>query len=348
MVTIRKYPQFDKLVGTPPTTLKTSKLNAIRNPTIFEFQRQDFSLFGVRQFGNTALLVFNGQPSFFDNSTSGNIYVYAGFGMYDSEGVGNIEFSATFNRWVMKTNIAYIQNVQGGFVNVYKQNYEIRLEMKYGAVNFETYSYLLKTSVSAKGIGKIDVSQALRYICEKVPSINYSLICNQDLNLSGSLKIRFKEVWKNSTEIQSKWISPSGIGVPETWEYLLAVLQPPREQNNIMTEFDDSFESGEFLSAFTEPTLFVGFPFSISFFWPTEKTQVGFSYFAKVDKLDINKSIGLAGTWYALQDADRGWLQHIILSAECEAPYLQLNLKYDAFVEDNSYIDENYITNYYE
>ena len=309
-------------------------LNAIKNPTVFTFQRKDVSVLKVNDNGSGYCRVFSHSLITFSINSS----VYLESGLYKDTGIiTDIGVESGVN--YVDLDVDYITDTTGGFINIAsdRKNYEVQVRIYYGLYNFELYPYTLKSAVDTTGLAIVDVSSALRYICTKNININYDYVSSQDLGNCGLFYIEYREVWKNS---EGAWVE-----IRNDWQYNYAVLQPPRPMyNNIMEKKELSFSRDtEFLTMFAEPNYYEGYPFSISFFSDILFISSLLQFEKIVRYKNINKVLRTTETT-DLQTANGFGLQHLSfndlsLNDLDEYVSIQLNVA-DGVCTENCYAED--------
>jgi len=311
-------------------------LNAIRNPTMFEFQRKDISVYTVTDNGSSYCRIKSLGLITFSLGSS----VYLSSGVYaDSGTITDIGIGTDGVNYI-DVDIDYISDTSGGFVNVAidRKNYEVQVKLFYGYVNYTEYEHYLLGTPDSTGLVTINISSALRNICSKINQIDYDYPITQDLSNSGLFYIQYREVWK---DYEGSWLTASSY-----WQYLYSALQPPRLiYNNIMEQYEMSFSRDtKFLTAFAEPKFFVGFPFTLSYFahylFINNTLQLN-----KIQKYkNINKVTRDSET-IALQNANNFGLQNLnIDEPTCTDEYFSIQLSIsENDCEDNCYVEVNYV-----
>jgi hypothetical protein len=304
-------------------------LNAIRNATIFEFQRKDVSVYNVTNIGGFC------RVNFIDEQIIANgLSIYLSSGVYASSGT----ITATSSYYI-DTDIVYSTATSGGYLNISnKKNYEVEVRLYYGYKSFTLYPHTIIGVPDTMGNCFVDVSTGLRYICNKGNNINYDYEATQDLLNSGLFYIQYREVWK---DYEGSWLTASSY-----WQYLYAVLQPPRAiYNNIMELYEMSFSrETKFLSAFEKPKYFNGYPFSVSYF----------NHYLYINStLQLNKVLKYKNINKVVRDTDTtplpntnnfGLMHTIIQDISCDDSYVTIQLTITANdCEVNCYVEPNYV-----
>ena len=318
-------------------------VNALKNACIWNLQREDMSIVAIgRSLVSGAYAVVE-VASIADLSEDMGIYIKSG--NYDVSGVITGFLGTTF----VITNILWTEDTTGGFLNYTKQNYEVQATLQYGNYAIYRSDVLIKAKPSPTGAIEINVSSLLRNLIEKEIDLSYSGVCEQDLSGCGYFWIRYREVWKNVERSYSEDKRP--------YQFNNAVLQPIREENNIMKEWDTAYfkfpglgatvvNLAKFLSVFEEPEYFAGYPFSISLYnnilgFDTESQ--GFAVYQQLK--DINKD-NISLEKGNMPSTDFGWVQHIYLSdnVDCDVSYVEIwaeNEERDC--ADNCYVEPEYV-----
>lgn len=315
-------------------------VNALKNAVIWNLQREDMSIVAIGRSlvsGDYAVVEV---ASISDLEENMGIYISSG--NYDVSGKITGFLGTTF----IITDILWTEDTTGGFLNYTKQNYEVQATLQYGSYAIYRSDVLISAKPSPTGAVEINVSSLLRNLIEKDIDLSYSGVCEQDLTGCGFFWIRYREVWKNVTRSYSEDKRP--------YQYNNAVLQPIREENNIMKEWDTAyFKFGEtginlakFLTVFDEPEYYVGYPFSISLynnilgFDPETQGFAVYQQLKDINKDDISLEKGF------MPSTDYGFVQHIYLSSaiDCDVSYVEIwaeNEERDC--EDNCYVEPEYV-----
>jgi hypothetical protein len=310
-------------------------LNAIRNSTCYEFQRKDVSVYNVTDNGSGYCRIKSlGLITFSINSS-----VYLSSGLYaDSGTITDIGIDGGVN--FIDVDIEFITATSGGFVNIAsdRKNYEVEVRLFYGYNNYTEYPHYLRTIPDTTGKCILDISTALRYICNKENNINYDYSATQDLLNSGLFYIQYREVWKDYT---GSWLTAQSY-----WQYLYSVLQPPRPiYNNVMEQYEMSFSrETKFLTAFAKPKYFVGYPFSVSYYSHILFINSDLQFNKIIKYKNINKVVRDTETT-ALSNTNNFGLMHLVIdNIECTDEYLSIQLNItDGDCEDNCYVEPNYV-----
>lgn len=263
--TITTYPK--KVIDSE--ALQVSRWQAIWNNLIYKLQRKDFLITSVAGDGSSpevAVLTVTGTlPTI---TEGGTVYVNAG------EYVGNYEvISATSGTITIDVEFGATAT---GYVNLITDRplyyLEVDIQQKSGA----TYtSYATDKRVAdSTGLITLDIASYVRSILNMDDEQPYTSRTWPDPNASAIVNIIFKEHWTGSDEAWStvdededyyivnsamQKLNTYGSNQGEWVPFPPDLVSPPIEQHK-----------GKFLTEFTKPTYWEGYPFDLSFIYPKD------------------------------------------------------------------------------
>lgn len=263
--TITTYPK--KVIDSE--ALQVSRWQAIWNNLIYKLQRKDFLITSVAGDGSSpevAVLTVTGTlPTV---TEGGTVYVNAG------EYVGNYTvISATSGTITIDVEFGATAT---GYVNLITDRplyyLEVDIQQKSGA----TYtSYATDKRVAdSTGLITLDIASYVRSILNMDNDQPYTSRAWPDPNASAIVNIIFKEHWTGSDEAWStvdededyyiinsamQKLNTYGSNQGEWVPFPPDLVSPPIEQHK-----------GKFLTEFTKPTYWEGYPFDLSFIYPKD------------------------------------------------------------------------------
>jgi len=171
--------------------------------------------------------------------------------------VGNyikVPFTASFNTGVMGVML---------FSDAYL-GYHVETRVSYidASLTYRTIG-TLKTKTDSFGISKVSVQELLKTKLDNSNLFLYDKINRKQLNEGSGFNIQVREIYNDYT---SSWSSLSSNNA----NYFVNGSKQLQDPNNYnMGEFVTklNFAENKFLSVFSKPTYFVGYPFSLSFIY---------------------------------------------------------------------------------
>lgn len=301
MISITSYP--NKAVGN--VGLNISKWNATHHPIKFQVQRRDYEV-TLGKSGTSLIVTFSVTASalvsvndtlFFQSSSS----TYYGTAIVTS--LSGYNATCTILTGSLPFN-------QYGFVNLdSRENFYIKTKIwgVQGLIGNLSY-YLLGTSTNrpnGQGLANVDVSTYLKSNVDYINEFDYDVLNQLDSNLGGMFNVSFSENW---TGYEGAF---SGLSETDLNYYTNSAKQIQDTFGSNMGEYVPFLLYGggetkaKFLSAFTSPTYFKGFPFDLSFIYSESifgfevkkyeqtKNINGSTVASTSDMLDFNDGIGV-------------------------------------------------------
>jgi len=296
-----KRPEVDVFGG------EKSRWSAVHNPVTYKLQRQDFTIAGVQVLNPGGLndfitVLVPGLPGIIASSglTVGS-EIYISSGIYDFSGqVGGFPSNNTFTILV---DVNASLNTVGGFINLLSDRDNYRIEVRILEIvdnSYKTIATEVAYKVDEKGFVDIDVRKWLQTLPRMINDFQYDVINKAATDLGGDYSISFRELFKlNLLDIEfiGSFFEPNDNNINF---FLNAARQIQAKNSGNMAQFvmvnGDAPEEDKalFLSGFTEPSRFPGFPFDLQFIYSDNVREIQLS---RADsERDINDSQIASGT----------------------------------------------------
>ena len=245
----------------PSTTISgnTSKWNAAKNPIVYKMQRKDYATSFISNSAGKIVVQFAGVDlrSVFPVGSKG--YLKSDNGVYDLQiSVFDVQFSVG-DTYVI-CNEAYISVTLNGFMNAFtRSNYRVQVGV------YNTENNLLGTvsySPDKSGNLVIDVSTPLKNTLsvDNVADYVTGFTTNDETTAYVKFYIRYRELWLNSNESETN-------DTANQFFALYGARQIGELYGGNLAEYvnyENATPLAQFLTKFTLPSIWRGYPFSIS------------------------------------------------------------------------------------
>jgi hypothetical protein len=261
-----------------------SRWHAVGNPIIYTLQRKDYNVSSVSDSGGFAKITITGGDYTSDFVTDDSVY-FSGYG------VTTTVTSATFTggNTEVVLGVAYSNNTSG-FVNLMSRRtgYYIVINV-YSITEGADLPYSLRYTPDSTGLVTVDVSRILRTVL--IPELDFetlSLNNAKEADNSVEFYIKYQEFYSGSSTSQTSDSDNKCVAV-------LASRQIGDENGGNMIDYTPiPGEQKTFLTKFTNPTIWINYPFSISFIYPEEITGASYTYeYRKEDETVISSGTSL-------------------------------------------------------
>lgn len=269
-------------------TVKFSRWTALHNPYIFEFTREDFHAY------NTLIrpAIHPTLPTVWTDGDPVNLplFVYAGDQIYLNSGMyqGIYTVHSVTNQYITLST-PYIGNGGNGRVNLADRitNYKAYIKIYDGVTDELIDTVYPKPDTT--GLLLYDASGVIRSIVDTQFNANQSDINKENKGISGCFKIgygaTYKVIFPNSTLDVTLPEVPSSPSVNEDRYYwVTAAKQITGDVSDGMDGIGQNMKeyvpknisgsNAKFLTMFERPTYFAGFPFTLSFLYDEDFSEV--------------------------------------------------------------------------
>lgn len=275
-----------------------SYLVATESPVVFQFQRNDGAISLAESAGSpdnlqitldAGYLCADGDiitiyDSLYDRMIEANIVSDEGSGVF----ITDLPFEARY-----AGDLVYILNY------TQRQNYYIegRLTIN-GLVDEQT----IKASANTKGLIKLDVSTYIRAKVSGEKVGNYLNNSDAEINQSGTFTLEYRERYTGESNAYTQEVN--------TWFYVYAI-RSKEQGSNLWQYVATASQEAKWFNTFVEPTLVLGLPMDIQFFWGNEYADLS------VVKTFYDASNNVLGTeTTALNNASKGKLTSVKISQD--------------------------------
>lgn len=242
-----------------------SRWNAAFNPIVVNFQRKDFTVVGVTQFGSTQIRVeLSGTIAQFLLAINSALYLktdnYEFYGKADS-------YSETGGHGVFLITEVYTVDDSSGYFNIpdIKPGYEVEVEVKYGLDPLHP-NFINPTYVPSKtGATRADLAPFLQTLLNFKDTYNYTDASYSDTSIAASFTIRYREVFSGGT---GTWFA-----APYPLYIVRAAMQLGENYAGNMAQYvpflttTSPGDKAKFLTDYEQPIYWQGLPFEISFIY---------------------------------------------------------------------------------
>lgn len=348
-VTVTERPL--RTVNELTTPEQISRWMAVWHPILFKFQRKDFLLTAIAANGGTGdgvELTVDGDAS--ELEVGDFIYLYEE-GVFD--GSYEVLSISTTGSPVTETTIVIdaeysVTTAVTGFINILSRLayfLEVRiLEYTTGAPVETTDEYPQFTS-NASGVIKADLQKWLQPLLAAVNEYDYLQTSVKDENLGQPFNIQYREFWRgvgygewsDLTDDNLHYIANAvkqtgdlyGQNIGEYVIFPLDTASPQVEGS-----------AGKFLTKFTEPVFWEGYPFSLSFVYSDEYSATG-DPISKVERVyDLNGDAVSASLQVLINYA--GFINRMILVGGYASSATRVCVSLQA-PNDDAYVEEDYV-----
>jgi len=250
----------------------SSYWNAAFNPIVFQFTRQDSQIVSITQAtSGKAFVTLNG-TTFGTPSPLGK-YVYLNSEPYEGTYlVTGYAISAT--QTFITIDTPYLTNTTGGYINnLARLNYRINFALSvYKSGSYPVATIYFNQSVTQNGYTALDIAPPLKNYLTAVCDQTSTNVNAPDNNLFGFTQLGFTEVWDGSNE-------DSG-AVDSRFYFMYSALQLRNPYGSNMFSYvpllgssttgltvPDTAKKGKFLTKFTSPKYWNGYPFRLMFIY---------------------------------------------------------------------------------
>lgn len=327
----------------------TSRWNAVTNPVIFTTERRDVNiLFVTESNGQIRIqMIGNQQLTPFNLEIGDRVYIKSG--PYDV--VGTIQ---SHSPGAFTLDIPFSSNSSGGYVNFLTKRTNYRIQARILKVFNNLYETIVTTGqfrMDEKGIAKIDISAWLRTLPKMINEFNYDKLNEADPNLGGNYIFQIRELYSDpASDFAGVFPDPAF----DNLNYFVnAARQIQSEHGGNMAQFVpfsidvDEAEKALFLSGFTEPSRFVGYPFDLQFIF---SDNIGSLLITKEERsFDINSTQQDSNS-NELNNSQKEQVNRLILKEGYDPLAVKLSLwlsidilsTVDDIYAEEDYVDESY------
>lgn len=247
-----------------------SRWSAVTNPVIFTVERQDLNIIGVTDSGGLVQVEIINAADLVPFGTAVGDKVYLKSGNYD--GVGTIQAATSTVTFTL--DIPFVANASGGIINLPTNRTNYRLQVRIMRVINNVYQTLVTTGqfrTNEKGIANIDIRSWLQTVPKMINDFQYDVRNQADPNLGGNYIFQIRELYTDpSGDFEGAFADPAFGNLNY---FVNAARQIQDEHGGNMAQFVpfftnvDESEKALFLSGFTEPSRFAGYPFDLQFIY---------------------------------------------------------------------------------
>lgn len=283
-----------------------SKWNAVYNPIVIDFQRNDNQIYAIADAGGGYINVtINGLYSAGEIALALTTAVIIKGAKYDINSVA-LQVTTVGGRSVIKILSAYF-GVDTGvvFIEQTKPNYKIELIITTGATLYKTTTVAGAWSPDLTGKIRCDLATYLQSIVNAEDAFAYDVINWKDGNRGASYTIKYREAWDGSNNPY--------YNAPYPLYVVYSAMQLGQKHGGNMAEYVPFYAEpnndlkAKFMTDFIEPKLWVGLPWDISFIF--SEGLVNQVIKVRVTSLDINKNLVIGGEINSfLLNTDAGYL----------------------------------------
>lgn len=271
-------------------------------PILVEFKREDIVVNTVTQgAGNTALVKVTGDITTALTLLQG-VYVYSEGTDYTYDKTGKIiDFSyiGIDNETNITVDIDYIENATGGYLN-YLHNYHVEMKLV-NPLNddIDLLGFSIKSDGTPSGVVEIDTS-----IINDLNDQIFPTVSGEMVETRIKYNVKYRAVYKGTLSASFTLIDSPIIAVFAT----------------------EDFETDEFLSPYTLPRYYAGYPTGIGIIRSDVADTTGYSLQIFMDQLDINQGAITADEY--ITDFSYGTYGVLYVNASSYTGTLNTNTRY--------------------
>jgi hypothetical protein len=286
------------LISDPTTQLgngNVSRWSAAFNPIVFTYQRRDFYISDTYQsdfYQKTAFLV-NGALNTGITALAAKDWVYINTGDYDD--VYEV-YSIDFYNNIITIDTPYINpESKTGFVNINKMKpyYQVNTQIEYDdPLTGKTKTITCTHRPDNRGVTRADVSSFLQSLLRAKDESKFNQVNFRDTNLSASYKVKYAEIWQNSSTGSKAGDVYIDAGNP--YYVLYAARQLGDTYGGNMAAYvpfkivDGVSRRARWITDFAEPAYSQGYPFDIAFIYGED--LAGLDVYVEITPLDVNRN----------------------------------------------------------
>lgn len=257
---------------------KISRWVCAHHPIYFDFERTDYSIFGINNIGGFIQLVVGGALPL-DIVVGAIIYVKGNSNYVEATGnVTAVNSLALY--YTLQTDIPCptpTGSPLGGYFNVLSRlNYHVQVTCNvFNPATGLTVPFSGRFTPDAKGKGRFYAEELVKSALRKINSFQYNAINKLDVNSWGRFYLSTTEKWKGNvpvTVIDGGGSNPTYYDFADSTKYLLD------EYGQNMCDFlpflGEVAVKAKFLTNWKNPTRFMGYPFALGFIYPQELYSV--------------------------------------------------------------------------
>lgn len=314
------------------TTFETSYWNSIRQPYVFKFYRRDAEYFNFYQQSGKIILQCNSVSmggylpivgeiiSVIDDNTK-------------KRRVGTITqvISATAAgqpQDIFKTDIDFDNSVftGSGYINWQRrENYQIKMQLTAYIPAIDDIVYLGEAvgTPDLMGVAKIDVRELLTYQMQKINKFKYSTTNQREYSGWCYFTFTYSDYFVFNGFVSATTRDAGGKG---KWWGIDGVKYLLDEYGQNFAEYVPSAnveDAAKFLTAFDTPTMFLGYPFSLSFIYPEDFKTIS----AYRKQRELNSVGGTIGTLsHVLNANEAGGVNQLLIEGMWNSNTTQLDV----------------------
>lgn len=313
-----------------------SNWNSVHHPIKFGLIRKDLAVTSVSEQGGYVRINFSVAPYILNGES-----IYLSSGVY--AGVYTVTaFSNDYNYIII--NKTYTSSSVGGYINRLsgRENYYVSTRV-YLVNEFNQY-VLIGTSVNkpfSDGNVVVDVSAFLKSAIDFNETFEFDVLNKKDTTLSGRFNISYSENWDGS---EGEFSTPDTQNV---FYFTNSVKQIQDRYGANMGEYVPfaTVTTTKFLTSFSRPTYFEGFPFALSFIFSDK------IYARRINKVEETKNVNnsvIDSIESELDNSEALFVNRLML----DESYTDEIKSIDVWLEDDSllclmYVDEDYVDDDY-
>lgn len=326
-----------------------------RHPILFEFARQDFPLQNVVNDNGNAIIVIDASLPYVDLIEVGDTIYVSQFGKN-----GTVSFiNAAGGSLYFFTDIPFSAFLGGYVVHTSRQAYRLSIDVVIGnAAGATTETVTLEVNTNPQGKARVDVSSVVNSFFAKKNLFKYNETNWRDNYVHGAFFLRYQEKWKDTTLTKiTDSITVSLFGVNVTVNRFYFTVDAVKNlldnygqnlcdyvpfNNTLLNDYP-----AKFLSDFSKPTYFVGYPFDLAFIYSSE---VAYTSITKNEERYNGQGALIGGANYAIDSSRAGGVHRLMLAGgySSDTKEVQVYLKGNS-IEQRSYYETGFIAdNYFE
>lgn len=239
---------------------ETSKWNAVNNPILYKFQREDFTFNQINNDAGDIQVQINGVDYTSSFIVGDSVYVQSDNSVYDlSSTITDSQYSG--GNTLITIDSSYVSAAPGGFINNNTLRSMYRVEVAVYDNSDDSLISTVNYAPDSTGLVKANVSTSLKSV----------LLPDQEAVLTGSTEtfedtnfiafyIKYTEVWSESAESQTD-------DQANVFYAVLGSMQIPSLYGGNMglyVMWEDGNPDGLFLTKLTKPVMWRGYPFLIT------------------------------------------------------------------------------------
>lgn len=328
-----------------------------RHPIFYSFTRQDWPVINITNQGGFAAFLVDGDLDSVEDVQVGDQLYYSQY---------NISCNVTAVVPVVD-DIYYITDAPfsaftGGYlVHLSRPAHRIEVEVMLidPITGLSTSVGVTKVTTNNKGVGSVDISSMVNAYIEKKNLFTYDAINWRDDKVFSLFYIKYQEKWKDVEQTQVTDIVSTYIPLLDIYVDAIATYTAVDATKYLLADYgqnlcdyylhaiDGLTEKAKFLSDFTTPTYFPGYPFDLAFCYPFLISSLEMS--KGEDKFDVTGSL-LSSSLSTILRPQAGGVNRLTLAGgyPSGASYVEVYLKGNSILSDGyyvtGYIEDGYYT----